>query len=78
MLIRVANHRKRHAEAFREFPGLRLGPHAHQHDGAARLTDILLGVAQLRHLLAAERSAQVPQKNEDQPLLLPEGAQVPA
>ncbi len=24
MLIRVANHRKRHAEAFREFPGLHL------------------------------------------------------
>ena len=72
MLIGVADHGKGDFKARHKIPGLRDRPHAHQDNLGTGITDVRLGVTQLRHLLAAERSAQVPQKNQQEPAILPE------
>ena len=75
MLVGIADHREIHLEALDEFPGLYHRSHAHQHDPTAGIFDALPFAAQLRHLLAAERSAVVPEKNQHQRALPPEVAQ---
>jgi hypothetical protein len=76
MLVGIADHREIHLEALDEFPGLYHRSHAHQHDPTAGIFDALPFAAQLRHLLAAEGSAQMPEKYQHEGIALPQRTQL--
>jgi hypothetical protein len=70
--FRVGHQRERYAVSLLEFGALGRCSHAHQQNAGSGLIESIPLEAQLRHLLAAERSAEVPQENENELAVFPE------
>ena len=75
MFFRIGDYGERHTILLAERLRFRRCPHAGQNHLYARLIEGRLFLAQLRHLLSAERSAKVAEKNQGQRFRPPEFAQ---
>lgn len=74
-LLRIGDHGEGDVEFLQERRAFRRRPHADQDHPGAGFLKISLSSAQLRDLLAAERSAEMPQKHQHDPAVRPKFAQ---
>jgi hypothetical protein len=74
-LLRIGDHGEGDVEVFQECRTFRRRSHADQDHPAAGLLKVNLSSAQLRNLLPAERSAEMPQEHQHDPATRPKFAQ---
>jgi hypothetical protein len=74
--LRIGNHGKGYVEFQQKLRAFLRGSHSHQNHPRTGLLELCFSGAQLRHLLAAERSAEMSQEHEDQPITAPKLAQL--